>query len=85
MGDAQNEHRMRRLIDAVHGSVRASSGASTAFELAVQRAPDPLLIVGQRTVDEVDRRNCNRLRKPFFERSCRGTRKHDVVATLGHL
>lgn len=65
MGDAQNERCMGRLFNAAHGSVGASSGASTAFELAVQRAPDPLLIVGQRTVDEVDRRNCNRRGEPL--------------------
>lgn len=65
MGDPQNEHRMFRLIDAVHDSVGASSGASTAFELAMQRASNSLRIVGQRTVDEVDRRNCNRRGEPL--------------------
>ena len=63
MVDGQDVDRTASLIDAVHDPVIPSVGTVSTLELEPERSPDPVGVLGQGAVDELDRNGCHLLRQ----------------------
>lgn len=84
MGDSQHEYLPSRFIDAIHDAVGASAGTSTTLKLSVEKAADPLWVVGQRTIDEVDCRDRDCFREPLSKGTGRRTGEDNLVGVASH-
>lgn len=63
MVDRQDRHEVAVLVDLVDDSKVASSSTVLALQVEPERSPDPMRVLGETAVHELDARGCYLLRQ----------------------